>query len=154
MIAFASEYIGTVFFLYLALTGMQVAMSLPGRVYGGLVLITSPEQLLYISLCFGFSLAINAWIFFRVTSGLFNPAVTFGMCLIGSLSWLRGAIVFVAQLLGAMNAAALVSCMFPGPLRAQTRLGNGTSITRGLCKSIFSWASVNIDRLRQSQSSR
>ena len=30
---------------------------------------------MYISLSFGFSLMVNAWIFFRVSGGLFNPAV-------------------------------------------------------------------------------
>ena len=35
----------------------------------------NPAALLYISLAFGFSLAVNAWVFYRVTGGLFNPAV-------------------------------------------------------------------------------
>jgi aquaporin rerated protein, other eukaryote len=35
-----------------------------------------PSQLLYISLCFGFSLAVNAWVFYRISGGLFNPAVS------------------------------------------------------------------------------
>ena len=30
---------------------------------------------LYIALAFGFSLAANVWIFYRVSGGLFNPAV-------------------------------------------------------------------------------
>ncbi len=36
----------------------------------------NPSQLLYISLAFGFSLAVNAWVFFRISGGLFNPAVS------------------------------------------------------------------------------
>ena len=35
----------------------------------------NPSELLYISLSFGFSLAVNAWVFFRISGGLFNPAV-------------------------------------------------------------------------------
>lgn len=31
---------------------------------------------LYISVIFGFSLMVNVWIFFRISGGLFNPAVT------------------------------------------------------------------------------
>jgi aquaporin related protein len=31
---------------------------------------------MYIALVFGFSLAVNAWVFFRVSGGLFNPAVS------------------------------------------------------------------------------
>jgi glycerol uptake facilitator-like aquaporin len=36
----------------------------------------NPPQLLYISLSFGFSLAVNAWVFYRISGGLFNPAVS------------------------------------------------------------------------------
>jgi aquaporin related protein len=32
--------------------------------------------LLYISLIFGFSLMVTVWVFFRVSGGLFNPAVS------------------------------------------------------------------------------
>lgn len=45
----------------------------------------NPAQLLYISLCFGFSLAVNAWIFFRVSGGLFNPAVSSDSILINRM---------------------------------------------------------------------
>jgi glycerol uptake facilitator-like aquaporin len=34
---------------------------------------SNPQQLQYIALCFGFSLAVNAWVFFRISGGLFNP---------------------------------------------------------------------------------
>ena len=33
------------------------------------------NQLLFISLAFGFSLAVTAWVFYRISGGLFNPAV-------------------------------------------------------------------------------
>jgi hypothetical protein len=32
--------------------------------------------LLYVSLSFGFSLAVNCWVFYRISGGLFNPAVS------------------------------------------------------------------------------
>ena len=35
-------------------------------------------------------------------------------------------------MLGGMVAAALVSCMFPGPLAVNTTLTNGTSIAQGV----------------------
>jgi MIP family channel proteins len=87
--------------------------------------------LLYAALSVGFSLVVCAWVFFRVTNGLFNPAITFGMCLVGSLPWSRGACIAVSQMLAGMTAAGLVSCVFPGELRAETLLGSGTSIVRG-----------------------
>lgn len=95
---------------------------------------TDTASLLYTALSFGFSLMVSAWVFFRVTSGLFNPAITMGMCCIGSLGWARGVIISVVQILGGITAAALVSCMFPGPLEAKTLLSPETSITRGFCK--------------------
>ena len=36
---------------------------------------SDPSILLYVALSFGFSLAVNVWIFFRVSGGMFNPAV-------------------------------------------------------------------------------
>ncbi|KAK5112424.1 hypothetical protein LTR85_011533 [Meristemomyces frigidus] len=132
-IAMCGEFVGTVLFLYFALSGCQVANSIPSS--AGLTVAqtgSNPQQLQYIALCFGFSLAVNAWVFFRISGGLFNPAVTIGMCLIGALPWVRGVLLFFTQLLGGIAAAALVSCMFPGPLNVQTKLGGGTTRVQGL----------------------
>ena len=54
------------------------------------------------------------------------------MCLIGALPWFRGALLFLAQVVAGIVAAALVSCMFPGPLTVTTKLGGGTSIVQGV----------------------
>lgn len=59
------------------------------------------------------------------------------MCLIGAVPWIRGALVVVAQLLGAISAAGIVSCLFPGPEGVRTTLGGGTSIVRGLFIEMF-----------------
>lgn len=137
-IAMCGEFVGTVLFLWFALSGAQVANSINSS--AGLSVKetgSNPQQLQYIALSFGFSLAVNAWVFFRISGGLFNPAVTFGMCLIGALPWLRGSLLFVTQILGGIVASALVSCMFPGPLNVQTELGGGTSIVRGLFIEMF-----------------
>jgi len=93
--------------------------------------------LLYIALSFGFSLAVNAWVFFRISGGLFNPAVSLGMCLIGALPYVRGICLTVAQILGGITAAAICSALFPGPLTVRTNLGGGTSIAQGLFIEMF-----------------
>ncbi|GAB7345510.1 hypothetical protein MBLNU457_3828t1 [Dothideomycetes sp. NU457] len=137
-IAMCGEFVGTVLFLFFALSGTQVANSIPSS--AGLTVAetgANPQQLQYISLCFGFSLAVNAWVFFRISGGLFNPAVTLGMCIIGALPWVRGGLLFVVQIMGGLTAAALVSCMFPGPLNVRTTLGGGTSIVQGLFIEMF-----------------
>lgn len=70
-VACSGEFIGTFFFLFFALSATQVANTVPNpKDYNEL------SRLLYISVAFGFSLAVNAWVWFRVSGGLFNPAVS------------------------------------------------------------------------------
>lgn len=68
---------GTFLFLLMALSAAQVANSDTSHagddIHPGDINLT---QLLYISLAFGFSLAVNVSIFARVSGGLFNPAVS------------------------------------------------------------------------------
>ena len=72
-IAMCGEFTGTFLFLFFAFAGTQAANTkAPGGPTGA---VPDTSQLLYISLCFGFSLAVNAWVFFRISGGLFNPAV-------------------------------------------------------------------------------
>ena len=59
------------------------------------------------------------------------------MCLIGAVPWIRGLVVFIAQLLGGMAAAAVVSALYPGPLNVRTTLGAGTSKVQGAFIEMF-----------------
>lgn len=60
-----------------------------------------------------------------------------GMCLVGALPYFRGLLLFIAQILGGITAAALVSALLPGPVTFGTALAGGTSITRGLFIEMF-----------------
>lgn len=60
-----------------------------------------------------------------------------GLCVAGAIPWLRGGLFVVAQLLGGIIAAALVSCMFPGELVVGTTLNHDTSIVQGLFIEMF-----------------
>lgn len=85
VIAAAAEFIGTFMFLFFAFGGTQVANSTAFTEDADAVLQGSQNHtitqrpntsiLLFIALSFGFSLAVNVWVFFRVSGGLFNPAV-------------------------------------------------------------------------------
>ncbi|KAL2425983.1 Aquaporin-7 [Exophiala dermatitidis] len=139
-VAMAGEFVGTFLFLFFAFAGTQVAntpQTTTGSTSTNLPQGPNPAQLLYISLCFGFSLAVNAWIFYRISGGLFNPAVTLGLCLIGAVPFLRGGLVFIAQMLGAMASAGVVKALFPGPLAVTTSLSGGTSKAQGLFIEMF-----------------
>jgi hypothetical protein len=70
LVAASGEFVGTTMFLFFAFGGTQVASMSSGNK----ALDTS--GVLFISLSFGFSLAVNAWAFYRISGGLFNPAVS------------------------------------------------------------------------------
>lgn len=65
----SGEFVGTTLFLYFAFAATQIANTLTPPDAPNL------QQLMFISLAFGFSLAVTAWVFYRVSGGLFNPAV-------------------------------------------------------------------------------
>lgn len=69
LVAMSGEFVGTTMFLFFAFGGTQIANTLTPASAPDL------QQLLFISLSFGFSLAVTAWVFFRISGGLFNPAV-------------------------------------------------------------------------------
>lgn len=78
-IAMAGEFVGTFLFLFFAFSGTQVANTQATDADPTKTTLPqgpNPAALLYIALAFGFSLAVNAWVFFRVSGGLFNPAVS------------------------------------------------------------------------------
>lgn len=79
VVAMIGEFAGTFFFLFFAFSGAQTAFVSSNPNTGDTVITksaqTTTSELLYISLSFGFSLAANAWVYFRISGGLFNPAV-------------------------------------------------------------------------------
>ncbi|RSH95264.1 hypothetical protein EHS25_000350 [Saitozyma podzolica] len=154
-IAMVGEYVGTVLFLMFAFGGTNVALipttSVTGSTTegqdGSAAATVNTSNLLFIALCFGFALMVTAWIFFRVSGGLFNPAVSLGMVLVGALTPLRGALLSFVQILGAITqgssrlssgqGAAIIQALTPGTLNVRTTLGGGTSIAQGLFMEMF-----------------
>ncbi|EXJ58633.1 aquaporin rerated protein, other eukaryote [Cladophialophora yegresii CBS 114405] len=136
LVAMLGEFVGTFLFLLLALGGTNVVNTAPEQ--GQPVdLAANPAKLSFIALCFGFSLAVNAWVFFRISGGLFNPAVSLGMMIVGAVSYRRGCLIIVSQILGGIASSAVVSCLLPGPLNVGTSLGGGTSVAQGLFIEMF-----------------
>ncbi|RYP64437.1 hypothetical protein DL771_008753 [Monosporascus sp. 5C6A] len=131
LVASLSEFAGTFMFLFLAFGGTHAVNSNP------LDLESLSAKLLFISLCFGTSLAVNVWVFYRVSGGLLNPAVTLAMMIVGAVSVLRGILDIISQILGAMVAAALVEGLTPGRLNVRTGLGGGTTTSQGLFIEMF-----------------
>ena len=54
--------------------------------------------------------------------------------MIGAISWTRAGLAFIAEMLGAVCASAVVAALLPGTLNVSTTLNSSTSSARGLCK--------------------
>lgn len=68
------EFCGTFMFLMLSFAGAQTAINNNQPNIPGAPL--APASLLYIACSFGTAIAVNVWVFYRVTGGMFNPAVS------------------------------------------------------------------------------
>lgn len=73
IVATVGEFVGTFLFLYFAYAGNLMAASLATTTTssGGM----TSETVIFISLAYSFSLLVNVWAFYRISGGLFNPAV-------------------------------------------------------------------------------
>jgi aquaporin related protein len=167
LVAASGEFVGTFMFLYFSFacqTMLNTQASEKSLLNGG----SSSQQNIFTALVYGFSLLVNVWAFYRISGGLFNPAVcilirpgsvstrfsikyraliisqvTFGMVIAGTLPPIRGLILFPAQILAGMCAGALVSCMFPGDIATtNTTLSPGTSIAQGVFIEMFMTAEL------------
>ncbi|KAK7748742.1 Aquaporin-1 [Cytospora paraplurivora] len=130
-----SEFVGTFLFLLFALGATHVINTATAANPTG---NADASKLLYISLAFGLSLAVNAWAFQRIEGGLFNPAVAVAMFAIGAINIIRLGLVIVAQIIGSIAASAIVVGLLPGSkIAATTTLGGGISTVRGLFLEVF-----------------
>lgn len=59
------------------------------------------------------------------------------MALVGTVGLIKAVLLIIAQLLGAIIAAAVVAGLFPGPLAVNTVLSRDTSVVRGLFIEMF-----------------
>lgn len=137
LIAFLGEFFGTFIFLWTAFVIAQIANQDPTiPTDGG----SQPTQLIMISFGFGFGVMVPVFIFFRVSGGNLNPAVTLTLVLAGAVPPVRGAIMAVAQIIAGMAAAGAASAMTPGPIAFANALGVGVSRSRGVFIEAFATA--------------
>jgi len=139
LLAMAAEFVGTTMFLLFAFIATHVVSTPATPTATGDNPPDHVQALLYISLAFGFSLAVNVWVFFRVSGGLFNPVISMAYCLVGSITPLRAVLLTLSQLLGGMSAAAIASALVPGQILTETQLNSasGISISQGLFMEMF-----------------
>ncbi|TVY92793.1 Aquaporin [Lachnellula willkommii] len=139
-VASIGEFVGTTMFLFFAFAGTQVAnikSSASANTTSGAATGFDIAVYLYIAFIFGFSLMVNVWIFFRISGGLFNPAVTLGMVMVGAIPVVRALYLFCAQILGSFAASAMVLGLFPTKFNVRTTLAGGTSLQQGVFIEAF-----------------
>jgi aquaporin related protein len=134
-VAAIGEFVGTTMFLFFAFAGTQVA-NVGGQTADQSTTNAnngfSPQVLLYIALSFGFSLMVNVWVFFRISGGLFNPAVTLAMALTRAITVFRAVLLLTMQIAGSIFASFIVKVLFPTEFRVRTTLSPETSLVRGV----------------------
>lgn len=117
--AAAIEFVGTTFFFLLGLGGIQAATA------EALQTGSTVEHVLYIATSMGFSLLVTAWLFYRVTGGLFNPNITLALFLVGIVGPVRFVLFCIAQMVGAIAASAIIYGLTPGPLSVKYTVPRG-----------------------------
>ncbi|KAK6431549.1 hypothetical protein LTR95_012287 [Oleoguttula sp. CCFEE 5521] len=135
-VAAAGEFVGTFLFLFMAFLGHLMTVTTAGD--SGPNQTLSASSVVYISLSYGFSLLIAAWMLYRVSGGLFNPAVTLGLVVTGNLPPVRGLVLFPVQVISAMCAAAVVKGIVPGDIAiTQTTLNPAMTVAQGFFLEMF-----------------
>ncbi|KAF8442263.1 aquaporin-like protein [Boletus edulis BED1] len=132
------EFVGTTFFFLLGLGGIQAATG--ESLQSG----STIEHTLYIATSMGFSLLVTAWLFYRVTGGLFNPNITLALFLVGVVGPVRFVLFCIAQMVGAIAASAIVYGLTPGPLSVNTFLQEGINSAQGVFIEMFITAALVI----------
>lgn len=74
-VAFLGEFTGTLLFLFTAFAALQTAQDRAAAEPINASAKPGIATLLYVATAFGYALGVNCWLFFRVSGGMFNPAV-------------------------------------------------------------------------------
>ncbi|KAF2691078.1 aquaporin-like protein [Lentithecium fluviatile CBS 122367] len=144
IIAMLSEFVGTFLFIFVGLGGNSVVNNTAAQQLqpAGGNLSADPSKILFTAIAWGMSVIVNAWAFFRVSGGLFNPAVSIAMMAIRAISPLRGGLMIATQMVASIAAAAACYRLLPEGSLATTELGTQTSVVQGLFIEMFLTAQV------------
>jgi len=143
VIATFGEFVGTTMFIFLGLGCIKTAQNSQTFSQSQTLVSLSNQTILFISVGMGLSLLITAWVFYRITGGLFNPAVTLSLYLIGGLKPIRAILLTIAQIAGGIAGSALVEGLTPanvpngGIASTITKLEAGVDIAQGLFLEAF-----------------
>ncbi|TKA73142.1 hypothetical protein B0A55_10363 [Friedmanniomyces simplex] len=138
LVAMSGEFVGTFMFLFLAYCGHTMSVEQATRNGTDPNSTNSASTMIYISLSYGFALLVTVWTMYRISGGLFNPAVTLGLMVTGNIPATRGLLLLPVQITSSIAAAGVVSAFVPGDIRTvQTTLTPSISVAQGLFLEMF-----------------
>ncbi|KAK0257666.1 hypothetical protein LTS16_024726 [Friedmanniomyces endolithicus] len=133
LVAMSGEFVGTFMFLFLAYCGHSMVVDQSPINQAGPNGTNSATTVVYISLSYGFAVLVTVWTMYRVSGGLFNPAVTLGLIVTGNIPLVRGMLLWPVQILASMVAAWIVGAIIPGNIKSvQTTLTPTMSVAQGV----------------------
>lgn len=100
MYPFISEYVGTTLLVFFGLS-IGASSTLTGSLFKG-------AGNVYVAVGWGIIVSIISMLFVRSSGAYFNPAVTLGLAINGSLNWYYVPYYIICQLCGAFTGAILV----------------------------------------------
>ena len=81
----------------------------------GTIIATGNGDLLAIAFAHGLAIAIMVSLMAHISGGVFNPAIQIALWVTGKMPTRRSAVYIVAELAGAVAAAAILKYFFPAP---------------------------------------
>ncbi len=106
--ALVMEFIGTFALIFLG---------------AGAIILTQGKDLVAIGLAHGLAIAVMVAAGGHISGGVYNPAVALGLMIAGKLSLVRGIFFMIAELLGAVAAAAVLKASLPASMVDPVKLG-------------------------------
>ncbi|KAK3670793.1 putative aquaporin-3 [Recurvomyces mirabilis] len=138
LVAMSGEFVGTFMFLFLAYAGHTMVVDQSPLSGAGPNGTNSATTVVYISLAYGVALLVTVWTMYRISGGLFNPAVTFGLIITGNIPLVRGVLLLPVQIIASIIAAGIISAILPGSIRTvETTLTPTMSVAQGVFLEMF-----------------
>ena len=139
LIAMLSEFVGTFMFMFIGIGGNSTVINDAAvkLQWGEGSPAADPAKILFIATTWGMAVTVNAWAFFRISGGLFNPAVTMAMMIIQAVPLIDGLLDIISQLVGSILACGICYALLPPGSLPVTELGNQTTVTQGLFIEMF-----------------
>lgn len=138
-IAMLSEFVGTFLFMLIGLGGNSTIINDPAMElqYESGEVSANPAKVLVIAVIWGVAVTVNTWTFFRISGGLFNPAVTMALMIVRAVEPFDGFLDIFSQLLGSIMVSAIAYVLLPTGSLAAVKLGDSTSVSQGLFIEMF-----------------